>query len=107
MFHALADPGRRSMVERLSHGPASVSELARPLDMSLTAADRPHTLDFRVGGADTRAPAPRVAAPHVRRRLHDIVESRRIVYRYRMTLGGRPISVSLTTCATHVLITKR
>jgi DNA-binding transcriptional ArsR family regulator len=37
VFHALADPGRRSMVERLSRGPASVSELARPLDMSLTA----------------------------------------------------------------------
>jgi DNA-binding transcriptional ArsR family regulator len=37
VFHALADPGRRSMVERLSRGPASVSELARPLDMTLTA----------------------------------------------------------------------
>jgi DNA-binding transcriptional ArsR family regulator len=37
VFHALADPGRRSMVERLTHGPASVSELARPLDMTLTA----------------------------------------------------------------------
>src|SRR5438128_869646 len=37
LFHALADPGRRSMVERLSRGPASVSELAEPLDMSLTA----------------------------------------------------------------------
>jgi DNA-binding transcriptional ArsR family regulator len=37
VFHALADPGRRAMVERLSHGPASVSELGRPLDMSLAA----------------------------------------------------------------------
>jgi DNA-binding transcriptional ArsR family regulator len=37
IFHALADPGRRSMVERLSRGPASVSELAQPLDMTLTA----------------------------------------------------------------------
>jgi DNA-binding transcriptional ArsR family regulator len=36
-FHALADPTRRGMVERLSRGPASVSELARPLDMSLPA----------------------------------------------------------------------
>jgi DNA-binding transcriptional ArsR family regulator len=36
-FHALADPTRRVMVERLSRGPASVSELARPLDMSLPA----------------------------------------------------------------------
>jgi DNA-binding transcriptional ArsR family regulator len=38
MFHALADPARRAMVERLSRGPAPVSELARPLPMSLPAA---------------------------------------------------------------------
>ncbi|HKT52957.1 MAG TPA: metalloregulator ArsR/SmtB family transcription factor [Caulobacteraceae bacterium] len=37
LFQALADPARRGMVERLSLGPASVSELARPLDMSLPA----------------------------------------------------------------------
>ena len=35
LFHALADPARRGMVDRLSRGPASVSELARPLAMSL------------------------------------------------------------------------
>ena len=38
VFHALADPARRSMVERLSRGPAPVSELARPLPMSLPSA---------------------------------------------------------------------
>lgn len=38
LFHALADPNRRAMVERLSRGPASVSELARPLEISLAAA---------------------------------------------------------------------
>ncbi|WP_027346783.1 ArsR/SmtB family transcription factor [Hamadaea tsunoensis] len=37
VFQALADPGRRHMVERLSRGPASVSELSKPLNMSLTA----------------------------------------------------------------------
>lgn len=37
MFQALADPTRRAMVERLSRGPASVSELAKPFDMSLSA----------------------------------------------------------------------
>lgn len=37
MFQALADPSRRIMVERLSRGPASVSELAKPLAMSLPA----------------------------------------------------------------------
>jgi DNA-binding transcriptional ArsR family regulator len=37
VFQALADPTRRSMVERLTLGPASVSELAKPLPMSLPA----------------------------------------------------------------------
>jgi DNA-binding transcriptional ArsR family regulator len=36
-FQALADPTRRAMVERLTQGPASVSELKRPLEMSLPA----------------------------------------------------------------------
>lgn len=35
VFLALADPTRRAMVERLTRGPASVSELAKPLKMSL------------------------------------------------------------------------
>ena len=38
VFQALADPTRRGMVERLVRGPASVSELSRPLAMSLPAA---------------------------------------------------------------------
>ncbi|HEU5470665.1 MAG TPA: metalloregulator ArsR/SmtB family transcription factor [Actinophytocola sp.] len=37
VLHALADPTRRAIVERLARGPASVSELARPLPMSLAA----------------------------------------------------------------------
>lgn len=37
VFRALADPTRRAIVERLSHGPASVSELAAPMAMSLAA----------------------------------------------------------------------
>jgi DNA-binding transcriptional ArsR family regulator len=37
VFHALADPSRRLIVERLSAGPASVSELAEPLPLSLPA----------------------------------------------------------------------
>lgn len=36
-FQALADPSRRVMVDRLTRGPASVSELAEPLAMSLPA----------------------------------------------------------------------
>jgi DNA-binding transcriptional ArsR family regulator len=36
-FQALADPTRRNIVERLSRGQASVSELAQPYGMSLPA----------------------------------------------------------------------
>jgi DNA-binding transcriptional ArsR family regulator len=36
-FRALGDPTRRAIVERLSRAPASVSELAKPLPMSLPA----------------------------------------------------------------------
>ena len=36
-YQALSDPTRRAMVERLSRGPASVSELAEPFPMSMSA----------------------------------------------------------------------
>ena len=35
VFHALANPTRRRVLERLSIGPATVSELAAPFDMQL------------------------------------------------------------------------
>ena len=35
VFHALSNPTRRKVVERLSAGPATVSELAEPFDMQL------------------------------------------------------------------------
>ena len=37
VFQALSDATRRAILERLSRGPASVSELAEPLPMSLPA----------------------------------------------------------------------
>ena len=36
-FQALADPTRRNIIERLTRAPVSVSELARPLAMTLPA----------------------------------------------------------------------
>nr|WP_282432933.1 metalloregulator ArsR/SmtB family transcription factor [Leptospira johnsonii] len=35
LFHALGDPTRRSILERLSMGPATVGELAEPFKMAL------------------------------------------------------------------------
>jgi DNA-binding transcriptional ArsR family regulator len=37
VFHALGDSTRRRLVERLSQGPASVSDLAKPLGITLAA----------------------------------------------------------------------
>jgi DNA-binding transcriptional ArsR family regulator len=37
VFHALSDPSRRSIVERLSRGSATVTDLAAPLPMSMPA----------------------------------------------------------------------
>jgi DNA-binding transcriptional ArsR family regulator len=37
VFHAFGDPTRRKLVEQLSQGPASVSDLAKPLDITLAA----------------------------------------------------------------------
>ena len=37
VFHALGDPTRRAIVEKLSVGPVSVSRLAKPLDITLAA----------------------------------------------------------------------
>jgi DNA-binding transcriptional ArsR family regulator len=35
IFRGLADPTRRAVIERLSRGPAAVTELAQPFNMSL------------------------------------------------------------------------
>ena len=56
---ALADPTRRSILERLSHGEARVTELARPYSMSLNAVskhirvlERAHLIRRRRAGRD-------------------------------------------------------
>ncbi len=37
VFHALAEPTRRAILEQLGGGPRSVSDLAKPFDMTLAA----------------------------------------------------------------------
>ena len=37
LFHALGDPKRRAILDRLCHGPLSVSRLAEPLGVTVTA----------------------------------------------------------------------
>ena len=59
LFHALADPTRRRMVERLSRGPVSVSELAKPFEMSLPAVVQ-HLQVLEQSGLVTTAKTGRV-----------------------------------------------
>jgi len=59
MFAALADASRRSMVERLGRGPASVKELAAPLSMSLPAVMQ-HLRVLESSGLVSSAKAGRV-----------------------------------------------
>jgi DNA-binding transcriptional ArsR family regulator len=40
VYSAIADPSRRAMLERLREGPARVSDLATPFDMSLNAVSK-------------------------------------------------------------------
>lgn len=39
-FHALADPTRRAILQRLTHGPATVGELGDPFAISLQATSK-------------------------------------------------------------------
>jgi len=59
LFHALADTSRRGMIDRLSRGPASVSELAQPLRMALPSVVK-HLAVLRAGGVVTSEKAGRV-----------------------------------------------
>jgi len=58
-FHALADASRRGMIDRLSRGPASVSELAQPLAMALPSVVK-HLAVLEAGGLVTSEKAGRV-----------------------------------------------
>ena len=49
LFAALGDPTRRAIVERLAYAHATVSELARPFDMSLSAVHQHLTLLEQAG----------------------------------------------------------
>ena len=54
LFAALADPSRRSMIDRLSRGSASMSELAAPLEMSLPAVQQHLNVLEKSGIVSTR-----------------------------------------------------
>jgi DNA-binding transcriptional ArsR family regulator len=64
IFQALCDPTRRVMVERLTVGPASVSELAKPLPMTLPAVYQ-HLQVLEASGLVTSEKVGRVRTCHL------------------------------------------
>ncbi|MGH3864092.1 ArsR/SmtB family transcription factor [Actinokineospora sp.] len=73
VFHALADPSRRTMVERLGRGPASVSELAKPLAMSLPAVVQ-HLAVLEASGLVKSEKVGRVRTCRVQPKVLDMAE---------------------------------
>jgi DNA-binding transcriptional ArsR family regulator len=92
VFQALADPSRRLMVERLTRGPASVSELAQPLDMSLAAVVQ-HVQVLEASGLVRSAKVGRVRTctiePAALRTAERWITERRTQWEHRLhRLGG-------------------
>jgi DNA-binding transcriptional ArsR family regulator len=53
-FSALGDPVRRQLIARLSHGPATVNDLAEPFPITLQAISR-HVQVLEAAGLITRS----------------------------------------------------
>jgi len=64
VFHALGDPTRRAIVERLSQGPISVSRLAKPLSITLAAVVQ-HLQILEESGLVRTEKAGRVRTCHI------------------------------------------
>lgn len=90
-FHALADPARRGMVDRLVRGPASVSELAAPFAMSLPAVVQ-HLQVLEASGLVTSEKAGRVRTcriePAALRQAEQWITERRTAWERRLDRLG-------------------
>jgi DNA-binding transcriptional ArsR family regulator len=91
MFQALADPSRRVMVERLTRGPASVSELAKPLAMSLPAVFQ-HLQVLEASGLVRSEKVGRVRTcriePKALRSVEQWISARRTIWERRLDRLG-------------------
>ena len=87
MFHALADPTRRAIVARLSRGSASVSELAKPLPMSLPSVIQ-HLQVLEASGLVRSQKAGRVRTCHIEadvlKRAEQWIAEQRAVWEARL-----------------------
>ncbi len=87
LFQALADPTRRSMLERLARGPAPVSELARPTGLRLPTVMR-HLSVLEDAGLVTTAKDGRVRScaivPQALVPMRDWLEAQRAIWEARL-----------------------
>jgi DNA-binding transcriptional ArsR family regulator len=99
LFQALADPARRAMVERLSRGPVSVSELARPLPMSLPAAMQ-HLGVLEAAGLVRSEKVGRVRTcaiePQALSQAEQWINERRIAWEHRLDRLGEYLEILKT-----------
>jgi len=86
VFAALSDPTRRSILHRLCVGPASVGELAEPLDMSLNAVSK-HLKYLEQAGLVRRVVEGRVH--HIFLNPRPLEEAERWVNHYRQFWEAR------------------
>jgi len=95
VFHALGDPTRRAIIERLAAGPASVSELAAPFDMSLPAIHQ-HLQVLRDAGLVQTVKAGRVRTCRLESRtLHEAeswLSARRALWERRFDALAKHLS---------------
>jgi len=97
IFHALSDPGRRSMVERLSRGSASVSELASSVPMTLTAVvQHVHVLEGSGLVTSEKRGRVRTCAMHgeTLRRAEEWMLERRRLWERRLDRLGEVLSTN-------------
>ena len=86
-FGALADPTRRAILARLAKGGASVTELARPFDMSLPAVSK-HLQVLERAGLVTRGQTaqwrPAVLEAGPLKEVDEWVERFRVIWEQRL-----------------------
>jgi DNA-binding transcriptional ArsR family regulator len=73
VFHALADASRRSVVRQLCRAPATVSELAKPLDMSLPSVMQ-HLQVLEESGLIRTEKVGRVRTCHIESKVLSVAE---------------------------------
>ncbi len=95
VFQALADPTRRDIVERLTRGPASVTELARPIDMSLPGVMQ-HLAVLEASGLVRSQKVGRVRTctvePSVLRGAERWISERRLLWERRLDRLGEVLA---------------